>query len=374
VPRGSTKKSRAEVDALLARVNEKYHVEGSVKPVAARASDLQPITYIPCASPTLGYLMGHGGWPSGKLVEFFGDEGLGKSTLLAFSLYDCYTFHNKQKPIAVVDIEHKYNWERAIEILGMPEEEFILMQPEDAETAADMMRDLIRSRQFAAVGYDSIGSATPAYMMEAFADNATRHGGVAAVMSRTMGMVVPDANLFDTTVFFVNQMRGDMTGKTPVKDRTPGGTKPKFQMAVRIHVRQSDPWKIKGQDAEGKSADIEVGYRMHFRVVKNSYGPNERKGWSDIYYTPTSEYLDRVGFDTDGDYMRLALALNVVEKSGAWLNFGDVQAQGRTKFFELVDKAGKRDELYAAVRAKMSQGPKSLYDESQPEPEEPEEG
>src|SRR3990170_6608178 len=107
------------INKLISELNEKYTPEGAEIPVVAKSEDRPQQKFIPCTSPALGFILGTGGWPLGHLVEFFGKEHAGKTTLMMLGLKEAYEYHGGNREIAFVDIEHRYNEEWA-RMLGLP--------------------------------------------------------------------------------------------------------------------------------------------------------------------------------------------------------------------------------------------------------------
>ena len=336
------------IEKLIADLN-KFTPEGSNKPVVLRGNEIEKITAIPCFTPALAHLLAIGGWPEGKLIEFFGKEHSGKSSFALLALKDCYDFYKGEKMVAYIDIEHRFNADWA-EKLGLKiDKDIIVVQPPDAETGTDMMVELIRSKQICAIVWDSTGAAATKHSMQHLTDKADRVGGNAAVMKRNVQTVAPLANLYGVTCFYLNQLRADMDGYN--RPMTPGGHAVKHAMSVRIYLRPgSDKYfdKINGEN-------VQVGFPVVMKTVKNSYGPPFREGWTDFYNQPCV-FLDHPGIDTQRDLARMGILLGVAQRAGAWFSWRDIRAQGRDAFFQQVWDSGKKDEFESEIIQAIKQG------------------
>lgn len=196
--------TQKSVDRLVQELNEKYTPEGAKVPVVSRSSDRPQQEFIPCTSPALGFVLGTGGWPLGHLVEMFGKEHAGKTTLMMLGLKEAYEYHDGNRAIAYIDVEHRYNEEWARK-LGLPSD-LIVVQPENGEQATDIMHKLIKPKIISdgvcAIGFDSVGAASPTREQASFEDRAAIMGGNAMIMTRNVRTIAPVANLLGTTVFY----------------------------------------------------------------------------------------------------------------------------------------------------------------------------
>lgn len=336
------------IESLIKELN-KFTPEGSTKPIAFRGNNIERINAIPTFTPALSYLLAVGGWPEGKLIEFFGKEHSGKSSFALMALKDCYDYYKGEKLVAYVDLEHRFNPEWA-EKLGLKvDESLIVVQPPDAETGTDMMVSLIKSKEVCAIVWDSTGAAATKHSMQQLTDKNDRMGGNAAVMKRNVQTVAPLANLYGVTCFYLNQLRADMDGYN--RPMTPGGHAVKHAMSVRIYLRPgSDKYfdKINGEN-------VQVGFPVVMKTVKNSYGPPFREGWTDFYNQPCV-FLDHPGVDTKRDLARMGILLGVAQRAGAWFTWKDIKAQGRDSFFEQIWESGRGAEFEAEIVAAIKKG------------------
>jgi len=336
------------IDKLIKDLN-RFTPEGSSKPIVLRGNDLERINAIPCFTPALAYMLAVGGWPEGKLIELFGKEHSGKSSFALLALKDCLDYYDGKKLVAYIDLEHRFNPEWA-EKLGLKvDENLIVVQPPDAETGTDMMVELIKSKEICAIVWDSIGAAATKHSMQQLTEKNDKMGGNAAVMKRNVQTVAPLANLYGVTCFYLNQLRADMDGYN--RPMTPGGHAVKHAMSVRLYLRPgSDKYfdKINGEN-------VQVGFPVVMKTVKNSYGPPFREGWTDFYNQPCA-FLDHPGIDTQRDLARMGILLGVAKRQGAWFSWRDIKEQGRDKFFEAVWSSGLKDEFEAEIVAATKRG------------------
>lgn len=345
--------TKESLEAVLAEMNELYTPEGAERPIVFSGENRPQEEFIPCVSPALGFALGTGGWIKGKLHEAFGREGTGKTSLAFLFLKDVYEYHEGKRAIAYIDLEHRYN-ESWAKQLGVPTDDMIVVQPPSAESATDFMAKLIEpskknpgSKGVCAVAFDSIGAAMSWKEHQTFQEQVNRVGGVASVMTRNVKMMAPLANIYGSTVMYLNQLRADMEGyNRPI---TPGGYAVKYHMSVRLYLRQGrDKWmdKIDGQE-------LQVGIPIIFKVVKNSWAVPNREGWSNFYFIP-SKWYDGIGFDVEQDVQQLGLLTGIIERKGSYYEYGGIKEQGRLAFFEALKGAGLYDDLLQEVNSKLT--------------------
>lgn len=340
------KPKRKSLDNLLDDINKRYLQDGAKKPIVSRGEKGKDVI-IPCTPPILRYILG-GGWVEGKLHEIFGKEAAGKTSLVFSAMKDIYEYYDGTKKMGFIDIEHKINEEWAA-TMGVNLEDLVVVQPPDAESATDIMADLIRTEEFCCFVWDSVGASAPSKEHGRFEDAKDVMGGVAKIMSRNVKTMIPLANYYGVTLFYLNQLRADMAGyNRPI---TPGGLTLKHMASRRIYVRPGkDKYEARGVDGK----PVQVGYPMFFKAVKNSYGQGMLEGSADFYFAPSDVYLDHVGFDVEENYTRLGLALGVIQQGGPWYTFGSVKEKGRQRFFEALEEAGLKESLIKEVDNNLS--------------------
>jgi recombination protein RecA len=263
---------------------------------------------IPTGSLSLDIALGGAGVPRGRVTELFGPEASGKTTL---ALHVIAGAQHGGGVAAFIDAEHALDttWAKR---LGVDVSSMLVSQPDTGEQALDIVEMLIRSNSVDVIVIDSVAALTPAAEIEGEM-GATHVGLQARLMSQAMRKLTAVIAKSKTALVFINQIRmkiGVMFGNP---ETTPGGRALKFYSSVRIDVRRL---------ATIKDAGSAVGSRIRARVVKNKIAPPFREGEFDIMFDG--------GISYEGDLLDLGVGCGVVEKSGAWLNYGDMRlGQGR---------------------------------------------
>jgi len=263
---------------------------------------------IPTGSLSLDIALGGVGIPRGRVTELFGPESSGKTTLAL------HVIANAQRAggvAAFIDAEHALDttWAKR---LGVDVSSMLVSQPDTGEQALDITEMLIRSNSLDVIVIDSVAALTPAAEIEGEM-GATHMALQARLMSQAMRKLTAVINKSKTSLVFINQIRmkiGVMFGNP---ETTPGGRALKFYTTVRVDLRRLATLKDEGSA---------VGTRVRARVVKNKIAPPFRDAEFDIMFDS--------GISYEGDLLDLGLASKVVEKTGAWLNYGDIRlGQGR---------------------------------------------
>jgi recombination protein RecA len=275
----------------------------------------------------------------------------GKSTMAILALKDCYDYYKGEKLVAYIDVEHRFNKEWAEKLGFVVDQNMTLIQPADAESATDIMTRLIKSDLYCAIVWDSIGAAATTYSQQELTDKKDRIGGNASVMKRCVQTNGPLADLYDVTIFMINQLRDDITGYHQLV--RPGGHAVKHQMSVVLYLRPGTEKyfdKVNGED-------LQVGFPIMIKTLKNSYGPPLIQGWTDFYNQP-SQYLDHVGIDYNNDLFRIGTLLGVVKKAGSWFSWKEFKEQGSAKLLKAVIESNREGELLADIRSAIQEGRK----------------
>ncbi|MEX2054174.1 MAG: recombinase RecA [Candidatus Colwellbacteria bacterium] len=287
-----------DLDSLLESLRTKYG-EGAIMRLGdAKRVDVDAI---PTGSLSLDLALGVGGLPKGRIIEVFGPESSGKTTLALSTIAQAQARGGKA---AFIDAEHALDPEYARKI-GVKTKELLISQPNSGEEALNILESLIRSKIIDVVVVDSVAALTPKAEIEG--DMESKSIGLQArMMSQALRKVAAIAAQSGTIVIFINQLRekiGIMFGNP---ETTPGGRALKFYSSVRIDIRRR---------AQLKKGDDVVGSRTKAKVVKNKVAPPFKVAEFDIMYGQ--------GISYEGDVLGLALELGLVKKAGASYSFGD---------------------------------------------------
>jgi recombination protein RecA len=271
-----------------------------------------------------------GGIPRGRIIEIYGPESSGKTTL---SLHAVSEVQKKGGTAAFVDAEHALDPSYA-EKIGVKLDKLLVSQPDNGEQALEIVETLVRSNAVDIIIVDSVAALVPQAEIEG--DMGDAHMGLQArLMSQALRKLTGVINKSKTTVVFLNQLRmkiGVMFGNP---ETTTGGNALKFYASVRMDIRRT---------SQIKSGDDVIGNRTRVKVVKNKIAPPFREAEFDIMYNR--------GISTEGDVLDLATEKGLVEKAGAWFSYkGEKISQGREAAKQyLVDNPDVLAELDAKIR------------------------
>ena len=257
------------------------------------------IDSIPTGSISLDFALGVNGVPKGRIVEIFGNESSGKTTLALHITANC----QKEKGlVAFVDAEHALDPDYAKKI-GVNISELLISQPDTGEQALEIVESLVRSGACDLIVVDSVAALTPKAEIEG--EMGARHIGLQArLMSQALRKLTAITSKTNTTIIFLNQIRmkiGIMFGNP---ETTPGGKALKFYSSVRIELRRS---------AQIKQGDSLIGNRVKVKVVKNKVAAPFQSAEFDIMYNEGISYL--------GDLLNTGVIQGVIKKSGAWYKY-----------------------------------------------------
>jgi recombination protein RecA len=288
------------------------------------------ISVIPTGSIALDIALGVGGIPRGRIVEVFGPEGSGKTTVCLHIIAEAQRHGGIA---AFVDAEHALDPTYA-QRLGLNIDELLVSQPDSGEQALEIADMLVRSGALDVVVIDSVAALVPRAEIEGEMGD-THVGLQARLMSQAMRKLAGTLSRFDTTAIFINQLREKIGVMFGNPETTPGGRALKFYSSVRLDVRKIENLK--------DGTDV-VGSRTRVKVVKNKVAPPFRQCEFDIMYG--------VGISKEGSLLDIGVDLEIVKKSGAWFTFeGDQLGQGRenARLF-LAEHADVATEIERRVR------------------------
>jgi recombination protein RecA len=308
---------------------EKQHGKGAVMKLGEHPMGVG-IATVPTGSLALDIALGVGGIPRGRIVEIFGPEGSGKTTV---SLHIIAEAQRQGGITAFIDAEHALDPTYARE-LGVDIDELLVSQPDSGEQALEIADMLVRSGALTLVVIDSVAALVPRAEIEGEMGD-THVGLQARLMSQAMRKLAGSLSKFDTTAIFINQLREKIGVMFGNPETTPGGRALKFYSSVRLDVRKIENLK------DGTEV---VGSRTRVKVVKNKVAPPFRQCEFDIMYGK--------GISKEGSLLDVGVDLELIKKSGAWFTYeGEQLGQGRenARAF-LAEHIETRDEIERRVR------------------------
>jgi recombination protein RecA len=322
----TTERDRA-LSTALTQI-ERSHGKGAIMRLGD--AQAQRVEVIPTGALTLDIALGVGGVPRGRVIEIYGPESSGKTTL---TLHIIAEAQRRGGVAAFIDAEHALDPQYAARI-GVSTEELLISQPDTGEQALEIVEVLVRSGAVDVVVIDSVAALVP--KAEIDGEMGDTHVGLQArLMSQAMRKLTGAISRSSTSVIFINQLRekvGVMFGNPEV---TTGGRALKFYASVRMDIRKIETIK-QGLDA--------IGSRVKVKVVKNKVAPPFRAAEFDILYNE--------GISYPGSVLDMAIDARVVDKSGAWFSYGDVRlGQGRENVRDFLKQNPELlEEIAARVR------------------------
>ncbi|NLL91984.1 MAG: recombinase RecA [Ruminococcaceae bacterium] len=323
------------IETAIAQI-EKQFGKGAVMRLGQNAS--MNVESISTGSLTLDLALGIGGLPRGRIVEIFGPESSGKTTVALHAVAEA---QKAGGDAAFIDVEHALDPVYA-KALGVDIDNLLVAQPDTGEQALEICEALVRSGAIDIVVIDSVAAMVPRAEIEG--EMGDSHVGIQArLMSQALRKLTGIVSKSNTICIFINQLREKIGVMYGNPETTPGGRALKFYSSVRLDVRRIETLKI-GTEM--------VGNRTRVRVVKNKVAPPFKEGEFDIMYGR--------GISKEGEILDMAVKLNIVQKSGSWFNYGDVKlGQGRdnSKRFIL-----ENPELLKELEDKIKSEPEEVKD------------
>lgn len=307
---------------------EKDFGKGSIMKMGDKAVADVPV--ISSGSVGLDVALGIGGYPRGRVVEIFGPESSGKTTLAIHAIAEA----QKAGGIAaIIDAEHAFDRNYA-EKLGVDVDTLLISQPDNGEQALEITDNLIRSGAIDIIVIDSVAALTPKAEIEGdMGEN--KLGLQARLMSQALRKLTGTINKTNTCCIFINQLREKIGVLFGNPETTTGGNALKFYSSIRVDIRRLNQIKD-GDDASGN--------RVRVKIVKNKLAPPFRKAEFDIMFGE--------GISKTGEIVDMGVELNIIKKNGSWFSYGETRlAQGRDAVKQLlIDNVELSAEIEAKIR------------------------
>lgn len=326
----AVKDTDAALDDAISQIEKKFG-KGAVMRLGDRTA--VDVDVIPSGSLTLDKALGIGGYPKGRIIEIYGPESSGKTTLTLHAIAQAQKQGGKA---AFIDAEHAIDPVYA-KNLGVDIDELILSQPDSGEQALEIAEMLVRSGVIDLIVIDSVAALVPQVELDGEMGDAAV-GLQARLMSKALRKLSGVMNKTNCTVIFINQLREKIGVMYGNPETTTGGRALKFYSSVRVEIRRSEQIKQNGEI---------IGNKANIKVVKNKVAPPFKTTQVDIIYGK--------GISRDGEILDLAVEGDIVEKSGAWYAYnGEKIGQGRenAKNF-LIEHPAIFEEVEEKVKAQL---------------------
>lgn len=319
----------AKLNALKAAMSkiEKDYGRGAIMRMGDNS--VEQVEVIPTGSIGLNYALGVGGFPKGRIIEIYGPESSGKTTL---AIHAIAQVQNQGGIAAIIDAEHAFDRFYA-EKLGVDVNELLLAQPDNGEQALEIVEQLVRSAAVDLIVVDSVAALTPKSEIEG--EMGDRNMGLQArLMSQAMRKLTGAISRTNTTCIFINQLRANIGAMFAPTEVTTGGNALKFYSSVRVEIRPGTSVK------DGESV---LGRHTKVKVVKNKVAPPFKRCEFDIMFGE--------GISKSYEILDLGVEYNIIQKSGSWFRYGDGNlAQGRDAAKRVIDD---NPELAAELEEKI---------------------
>ncbi|WP_396139326.1 recombinase RecA [Flavobacterium sp.] len=324
----SEKEAKLKALQLTLDKLDKAYGKGTVMKMGDKA--VEEVEVIPSGSLGLDLALGVNGYPKGRVIEIYGPESSGKTTLTLHAIAEA----QKAGGIAAfIDAEHAFDRNYA-EKLGVDIENLIISQPDNGEQALEIAENLIRSGAIDIVVIDSVAALTPKSEIEGEMGD-SKMGLHARLMSQALRKLTGTISKTHCTVFFINQLREKIGVMFGNPETTTGGNALKFYASVRLDIRRS---------SQIKDGENVIGNRTKVKVVKNKVAPPFKTAEFDIMYGE--------GVSKTGEILDLAVEFEIIKKSGSWFSYGDTKlGQGRDAVKVLIkDNPELADELEQKIK------------------------
>ncbi len=320
------------LQAAIDRIDKTYG-KGTIMRLGEEA--IEPMEAISTGSISLDIALGINGLPKGRVVEIYGPESSGKTTL---AIHAIASVQRNGGIAAYIDAEHAFDRFYA-QKLGVDIENLLISQPDNGEQALEIADNLIRSGAIDIIVIDSVAALVPKSEIEGEMGD-SKMGLQARLMSQALRKLTGSINRTNCCCIFINQLREKIGVMFGNPETTTGGNALKYYSSVRLDIRRI------GQIKDGENV---VGNRTRVKVVKNKVAPPFRQAEFDIMY---GEGISKVG-----ELVDLGVELNVVKKSGSWFSYGDTKlGQGRDGVKQLLlDNTELADEIEAKIKAAMAE-------------------
>lgn len=322
------KESKLKALQLTLDKLDKAYGKGTVMKLGDQA--VEEVESIPSGSLGVDLALGVNGYPRGRIIEIYGPESSGKTTLTLHAIAEA----QKAGGIAAfIDAEHAFDRNYA-EKLGVDVQNLIISQPDNGEQALEIAENLIRSGAIDIVVIDSVAALTPKSEIEGEMGD-SKMGLHARLMSQALRKLTATISKTNCTVFFINQLREKIGVMFGNPETTTGGNALKFYASVRIDIRRS---------AQIKDGENVIGNRTKVKIVKNKVAPPFKTAEFDIMYGE--------GVSKTGEILDLAVEFEIIKKSGSWFSYGDTKlGQGRDAVKALIkDNPELADELEEKIK------------------------
>jgi recombination protein RecA len=329
----SEKEAKLKALQLTLDKLDKTYGKGTVMKMGDRA--IEEVETISSGSLGIDLALGVNGYPRGRIIEIYGPESSGKTTLTLHAIAEA----QKAGGIAAfIDAEHAFDRSYA-EKLNVDVENLIISQPDNGEQALEIAENLIRSGAIDIVVIDSVAALTPKSEIEGEMGD-SKMGLHARLMSQALRKLTGTISKTNCTVFFINQLREKIGVMFGNPETTTGGNALKFYASVRLDIRRS---------SQIKDGENVIGNRTKVKVVKNKVAPPFKTAEFDIMYGE--------GVSKTGEILDLAVEFEIVKKSGSWFSYGDTKlGQGRDAVKVLIkDNPELADELEQKIKTKIKE-------------------